>query len=370
MTIHQLFDLHQAALIEFRGNGDNTDYQQLAADINVSDDEALKLMRMANASNASDAKQTVVSFGLGDFLNLELPPRECLLSPWLTRQGLAMVYAPRGLGKTYLALGIAYACATGGTFLSWKAEKPCNVVYIDGEMPAATMQERLLAMVEADDRDDIDAAIDGLQIVSQEKQEPSMPDLSSVEGQALFNRVTDPADLIIVDNISTLCRAGAENKADDWNIVSEWALRMRRYGKTVLFVHHAGKGGQQRGTSKREDILDVVIALRKPLDDSAEGASFELHFEKARHLFGNDTKPFVATLVGGLWSMELLEENTYRRVVDLANEGMSVTEIAKEIDRAKSNVSRHMKKARDSGDLTTESNGASSQKYGNRRAKE
>lgn len=316
----------------------------------------------------AEPTQSIVAYGLGDFMALDLPPRDCLLTPWLTRQGLAMVYAPRGIGKTYFALGVAYAVATGGEFLGWKADKPCTVVYLDGEMPAATMQERLSAMVAKDDRDDIDAAMDGLQIVSQEKQEPAMPDLSSVEGQRLFDQVTDSAELIIVDNISTLCRAGAENKADDWNIVSEWALRMRRYGKTVLFVHHAGKGGQQRGTSKREDILDVVIALRRPMDDAHTGASFEVHFEKARHLFGDDTKPFVATLNDGLWNMEQLEENTYRRVCSMANEGMTVTEIAREIDRAKSNVSRHIKKGKQSGDIVVENDGASSEDYASKRA--
>lgn len=318
--------------------------------------------------DGAEPTQSIVAYGLGDFMALNLPPRECLMTPWLTRQGLAMVYAPRGIGKTYFALGVAYAVATGGAFLGWQSEKPCNVVYLDGEMPAATMQERLSAMVTNDDRDDIDAAMEGLQIVSQEKQDPAMPDLSSIEGQRLFDQVTDAADLIIVDNISTLCRAGAENKADDWNVVSEWALRMRRYGKTVLFVHHAGKGGQQRGTSKREDILDVVIALKRPMDDSHTGASFEVHFEKARHLFGDDTKPFVATLNDGLWNIEQLEENTYRRVVAMTKEGMTVTEISRELDRHKSNISRHVKKAKECGDIVAETNGARSDDYASRRA--
>ena len=42
------------------------------------------------------------------------------------------------------------------------------------------------------------------------------------------------------------------------------ATDARPGSKTVLFVHHSGKGGQQRGTSRREDVLDTVIALRYP----------------------------------------------------------------------------------------------------------
>src|SRR3712207_8616616 len=43
--------------------------------------------------------------------------------------------------------------------------------------------------------------------------------------------------------------------------------------RAVLFIHHQGKGGTQRGTSRKEDVLDTVIALRRPDDYSpAEGA--------------------------------------------------------------------------------------------------
>jgi putative DNA primase/helicase len=64
-----------------------------------------------------------------------------------------------------------------------------------------------------------------------------------------------------------------------------------------LIVHHAGKGGQQRGTSRREDVLDTSISLRRPEDyRPAEGARFEVHFEKHRDFFGEDAAPFEAKL--------------------------------------------------------------------------
>ena len=74
-------------------------------------------------------------------------------------------------------------------------------------------------------------------------------------------------------------------------------------GRAVLFVHHAGKGGPQRGTSRKEDVLDSVIALRRPEDYKAsEGARFEVHFEKTRGFTGPDAEPFEATLIEGGWA--------------------------------------------------------------------
>ena len=297
--------------------------------------------------------QTLIAHGLTQFVNLELPEKEFLIERLLETQGLAMVYAPRGIGKTWFSLNLAYAVATGGKYLKWEAPKPRKVLYLDGEMPAVTMQERLASIIDADDRDGLLSELYGnLIIVSQEQQQPCMPDLSTLEGQHVFEQYTREVDLIVVDNISTLCRSGAENKSDDWNVVSEWALRMRAQGRSVLFVHHAGKGGAQRGTSKREDTLDLVLALRKPASDELNGASFEVRFEKHRGLFGEDIKPFVSSLSNGKWTLETIEDNTYRQIVALAETGLSQVEIAEEIGKHKSTVSRHLARAKATGELS------------------
>ena len=49
-----------------------------------------------------------------ELLKMEIPLRRTLLMPWLPEKGAAMLYAPRGLGKTYLSLSVAYAVASGG----------------------------------------------------------------------------------------------------------------------------------------------------------------------------------------------------------------------------------------------------------------
>src|ERR1700704_5475076 len=80
-----------------------------------------------------------------------------------------------------------------------------------------------------------------------------------------------------------------------WLPVQSWALRHRRLGRAVAMLHHAGKGGGQRGTSRREDVLDTVVSLRRPSDYSPDqGARFEVHFEKARGFHGQAAQPFEA----------------------------------------------------------------------------
>src|SRR6476646_7960286 len=78
-----------------------------------------------------------------ELIAADLPPREAIVDPILSTKSLALLYGPRGLGKTFVALGIAWVAASGGSFLNWQAPRPHRVVYVDGEMAAVDMKERL-----------------------------------------------------------------------------------------------------------------------------------------------------------------------------------------------------------------------------------
>ena len=92
-------------------------------------------------SKQDDLRPPLVVYSLDELLELEIPERQYLLSPWLQSQGLCMIYSTRGFGKTWVSLEIAYAVASGGQFLSWKSENPTGVL-LDGEMALGDLQER------------------------------------------------------------------------------------------------------------------------------------------------------------------------------------------------------------------------------------
>jgi hypothetical protein len=286
---------------------------------------------------------------LGDFLSREIPPRSALLGPTILSQSLMMVHSWRGVGKTHFCLNIGYALASGGQFLKWRAPEPRKVLLVDGEMPAPTLQERLAYIVRAAQTP---APPGYFRLMTPDFQEGSMPDLATLEGQeAVDLAVQDDTALIIVDNLSCLMRrGGGENEAESWLSVSEWALRHRAAGRSILFVHHSGKNGAQRGTSKREDLLDLVLVLKHPTDyDPAEGARFEVRFEKARGFLGDDVAPFEAALGADargnlLWTTRPLDDTTQDRVADLLGLGLSQSEIARELSINKSTVSRAVKR--------------------------
>ncbi len=289
-----------------------------------------------------------------EFLARDLKPRSLILEPWLPEKGLAMLYSPRGMGKTLFAMTSAYTIAAGAEFLGFKASTPRRVLYVDGEMPARTMQERLAAIVAGCDRQPPDPTY--FRFLSSDLAESGLPDLSTSEGQDALDAVIGDADVIFLDNISTLVRSGKENEAEGWAPVQEWILRHRRAGRSVVFAHHAGKGGAQRGTSKREDVLDTVIALKRPRDYSSDqGARFELHFEKARGIFGDAARTFEARYElrdnVAIWSRAGITDVELARVVAALQDGLTIRNAADELGMHRSKVERLKKRANEKGML-------------------
>jgi putative DNA primase/helicase len=307
-------------------------------------------------SDAEDVQPRLRSLSAAEFLRLELPPRGMVLEPILPEKRLMMLHAYRGIGKTLLALGIGYSVATGGGVLGWSAPIARRVLYLDGEMPAETMQSRLAAVIAGADRQPEDPSF--FRILSADIIEDGLPDLATEEGQSEIDAAIarDSADVIIIDNCSTLIRTGKENEGDSWLPVQTWALAHRRAGRSIIFVHHDGKGGHQRGTSRREDVLDTVIGLRRPSDyRSDQGARFEIIYDKARGFYGEPAQPFEAQYEtrdgAAVWTRTEIADAELLRVVNVIREGMTVREAADELGISKSKVGRLRDTARQKGML-------------------
>jgi putative DNA primase/helicase len=166
-------------------------------------------------------------------------------------------------------------------------------------------------------------------------------------------------DLVIFDNLSTLCTIGSESAGDAWVPMQNWLLKLRRRGIAALLVHHAGTNGRQRGTSRREDALDTVIALRRPEDYSPDqGARFEVHLEKLRNRVDGDAAvPFEAKLDeilankadGVRWLDCDLRPPVLTQAAELFHDGLTVREVAATLRISKTEAGRLRLRALDGG---------------------
>ncbi len=160
--------------------------------------------------------------------------------------------------------------------------------------------------------------------------------------------------LVIIDAVSTLCNDPNANESDakPWDSMQSWLLSLRRRGIATLVLHHSGKGGDQRGTSKREDVMTQVLRLQHPQDYRAEeGCRFELHYVKARGVIGDAARSMEVWLKGGngggfRWTYQDLEGSKQQRARAMFEEGLKAMDIVDELDVSRATAFRWQKQWR------------------------
>ena len=213
-----------------------------------------------------------------ELASLQLQQRELLLGDWFREGDLGVIYAFRGVGKTWFALLIAKALSEGGRVGDWQAQKRTKVLYIDGEMPADLMRSRDAGLGRAGG----EVEFLNHEILFDRTNKVLNITLPEIQ-QAITERcIRDGIKVVILDNLSTLASGMKENDSFEWEQVNNWLLQFRRHKIAVILVHHAGRNGEARGTSKREDAAFWVIALddAKKHSDDKRGARFISRFTK------------------------------------------------------------------------------------------
>jgi DNA-binding CsgD family transcriptional regulator len=138
--------------------------------------------------------------------------------------------------------------------------------------------------------------------------------------------------------------------------VLPWLLELRRHRIAVVFVHHAGRNGLMRGTSKREDAAFWSIKLSEAKgEDNREGASFVATFDKNRNATDDDAPSL-------FWHFEPQRDGSVipkwttltpmQIFISLIEDGLdSCGDIAQEMNVSKATVSRLAKKAQLAGKI-------------------
>tara|TARA_Y100001970_G_scaffold244385_1_gene310479 strand:+ start:5562 stop:6455 length:894 start_codon:yes stop_codon:yes gene_type:complete len=285
-----------------------------------------------------------------DFINLKHKEREYVLKPILPVGGLMEIFSKSGYGKTTLSLSFAMAISSGSSFLKWDVPKSRKTLYVDGEMSAYEMKERMEGAYRQFSQEDNY----NFDILSAELMRNTLPDIATIEGQKKFTSIIQEYDVVVMDNMSCLVWSGNENDAESWTSIQRWLIQLRSLGKTVIMLHHAGKSGTSRGSSKRHGVLDTVIKLDRPVDyKNEEGLKIQLSYEKCRSFIGKDasTIGLEYKLVDGIaeWKAFNIVDEKLRDIVEFDKKGLSQLKIAEQLNLSQGEVSKRLKKAKDEG---------------------
>lgn len=285
-----------------------------------------------------------------EFLATEFPSRPRLVGDWFCVGDLGFVFAPRGVGKTWFA-HMVVAAITGGRDLGpWNVPNAARVCLLDGEMPPDAVQERLASL-----------EVDGgnLTILSHQ----FLFDLcgrgfqlgDSEQRKALLDySVENEIQVLVIDNLSSVSNV-SENDNDDWMELGEWLLDFRRKGISVLVVHHAGRNGNMRGASRREDPAFWIIRLddSKARTATTEGARFVSTFTKPSRNSRHVPTPLdwhVTEDEGGRFRIAHEAAGNEELVYQCIRDGLTrCSEIAEELGLSKGTISKIAKRLESSG---------------------
>lgn len=280
-----------------------------------------------------------------------VPPREPVVGEWFKQGDLGFLFAPRGMGKTWLAMQLATCVAEGRDFGPWSVTTPRAVLYVDGEMAMDSTKARHAALSHGASR---------LHYLHHERlfhECGAVLNLSTpTSQQALLQHcLAEKIEVVFLDNLSCLFSGIKENDADSWETVLPWLLELRRNRIAVVFIHHAGRNGAMRGTSRREDAAFWVLQLSEGQDDgqAAPGARFISRFVKNRNATEESCPPLQWHFgkkddgkAGVSWK-KLSPVDVFRQWIE---DGLtSATDIAAEMGLSKGQISKLAKRGMAAG---------------------
>jgi hypothetical protein len=296
-----------------------------------------------------------------DFQKLKMPERPYIIKPWLRAGTIAMVYAARGIGKTWLSMMISLSVTRKASIANWNTETPGGCLYIDGEMPCDLFQWRMDQLTKM-----LPEEKAPLYIMSSDLMKfhgHGYPNIAKKEWRDAITKTiveVGTCKAVILDNLASLALGINENSKQDWEEINQWLLELRSLRVAVIMVHHSGKSGDQRGTSFREDNIDTTIKLTRPSDyDEEDGARFNVKFTKSREVYGKGVKSFCVQIEksgdGLIWTIDL-KPDLPKYIVGLLGLGVSQNRIAKKLRCSPSNVSQAKTKAVKKGLLDEDGN--------------
>jgi hypothetical protein len=307
-----------------------------------------------NSSSSQDFSSVLETsvMRVNDFMHKILPVKPFIINPLLKKGEIIMISAARGVGKTWFALSLGFMSTRQLSIGDWTTETPTPTLYLDGEMSQDEMQGRIFGLKIGRQQEQVPFyMLSSDEMRSNDKRSPNLNNPLWRSSISDYLKSHPDIGLVILDNLASLTPGREENQKKGWDDINEWLLSLRSKGIAVIFLHHVGKGGDQRGTSAIEDNINFSIKLKHPEGyQSGEGAKFIVEFTKSRRLHGNYTKPFTLQLqdtVSGLDWKVIEELKTTDQIIKMLQEGTKQKVIAKTLNVTPSYVSQTVKKTKE-----------------------
>lgn len=194
---------------------------------------------------------------------------ECILSPIISSGQVVWLFAPEKLGKTFLAMSIAYAVSKGNLAVcGWEAREPKKVFYIDGEMSGTGLNKIYSLIANGFSQENSDeGCFDSFLFAEDSEDYETILDPEWLEQ---YNSILYQYDLIILDNYYSLNK---NNKS-----LKEFFVFLRdlkKHNAAVLVVDHTNRSGELQGSIDKRRFADLGISLKYGANQNEIVISYE-----------------------------------------------------------------------------------------------
>jgi archaellum biogenesis ATPase FlaH len=203
--------------------------------------------------------------------------REILLHPEIIEEGyIVWLYALKNVGKTIMALSIAYAVAKGNRQLgAWCSKQPKKVLYVFGEGKPDKIDKSIKkTMAGQGDTGEIPFSI----ILAKKETSRSFNILDPL-WQERNKEELKSYDLIIFDDLQCL----TTNKENEIKLLMEFINRIAQHDTAVLVLDHTSRKGKIQESISKGMSLDLEIKLEK----TKQKKIIKVSYPAARYMDGD-----------------------------------------------------------------------------------
>lgn len=283
-----------------------------------------------------------------------------LMDPVIAQKTVNLMYAEAGIGKTWVSLYISCCLACGKNAFDdrWKPEKPCKVLYVDGEMGEDDLKIRL-AMIKNHFKGEEDQELlrKNFFFVSIRSK---VPDLSTAEGQRLVDihleeirkrtGYHERVAFMVIDNLGVLTLNSDSHTS--WGRFFAWLKELKDKGTSSMIIHHTNKKGDQRGTEVKMAAVDNAFFIEGNNSNEDTSLFMTIHVKKGRHIYGSAKKSisveFTPSENNSNWRFidtGMTEKGLQERIKEWTISGWSNAQMAASLDGMNINTFKVLKKS-------------------------
>jgi hypothetical protein len=192
-------------------------------------------------------------------------PVEWLIESIIPRRAFVALYAPPASFKSFIALDIAEAVATGRDWMGYRVPKKGAVLYIAGEGHGGMGARVKACKIQNNSPDGANLYVIRAQINIRSSQEDFDALINAIN--ELLAQIDEPLELIILDTLMRMSGGGFnENSSEDMGgFITQAGKIQAIYICAMLLIHHSGKDITKglRGHSSLLGAVDTELEIQR-----------------------------------------------------------------------------------------------------------